>query len=114
LEARVRALIRRGQGIAEPLLVFGPLSLERTTGAVYLSGNLIDLPRRERSVLEGLMVRSGKVVPRERLAAEVFGYDEPVAPNALEVYIARLRRKLEASDVEIVTVRGLGYLLHRN
>jgi DNA-binding response OmpR family regulator len=114
LEARVRALIRRGQGISEPRLVFGPLSLERATGAVYLSGTLLDLPRRERSVLEGLMVRSEKVVPRDRLAAEVFGYDEPVAPNALEVYIARLRRKLETSGVEIVTVRGLGYLLRRS
>jgi len=50
-------------------------------------------------------------VPKARLAADVFGYDDAVAPNALEVYIARLRRKLEDSGIEILTVRGLGYLL---
>lgn len=112
LEARIRALIRRGQGNLETVLVFGPLTLERSSGAVYLSGTLLDLPRRERSVLEGLMVRPEKVVARDRLSREVFGYDEPVAPNALDVYITRLRRKLEGSDVEIVTARGLGYMLH--
>ena len=51
------------------------------------------------------------MVPKERLAAEVFGFDEPVAPNALELYVARLRRKLEPDGPQIRTVRGLGYLL---
>lgn len=111
LEARVRALIRRGQGNPEPIVTLGSVSLDRTTGAAYIAGQLLELTRRERAVLETLMVKVGSVVPKARLTADVFGYDEPVGPNALEVYIARLRRKLEQTGLEIVTVRGLGYLL---
>ena len=111
LEARVRALIRRGQGNPEPVLILGSLRLDRTNRAAYLSDHLLDLTRRERAVLETLAVRVGNVVPKARLSADVFSYDDLVAPNALEVYVARLRRKLEHSDIEIVTVRGLGYLL---
>ena len=111
LEARVRALIRRGQGNPEPVLTLGSLKLDRASGAVFLSGQLLDLTRREHAVLETLAVKVGNVVPKGRLAAEVFSYDDLVAPNALEVYVARLRRKLENSDIEIVTIRGLGYLL---
>jgi len=111
LEARVRALVRRGQGNPDPVLSLGPLRLDRISGAAYLSDTLLELTRRERAVLEGLIVRAGSVVPKARLSADVFGYDDAVAPNALEVHIARLRRKLENSGIEIVTVRGLGYLL---
>lgn len=111
LEARVRALIRRGQGKPEPILTLGNLKLDRATGAVYLSDRLLDLTRRERAVLETLAVRVGNVVPKTRLTADVFSYDDQVAPNALEVYVGRLRRKLDNSGIEIVTVRGLGYLL---
>jgi len=111
LEARVRALIRRGQGNPDPVLTLGSMTLNRATGGAYLCGKLLELTRRERAVLETLAVKVGTVVPKARLTADVFGYDEPVAPNALEVYIARLRRKLENSDIEIVTIRGLGYLL---
>jgi two-component system response regulator TctD len=111
LEARVRALMRRGLGNPEPVLTLGSLKLDRITGAAYLNDQLLELTRRERAVLESLAVRIGNVVPRTRLAANVFSFDDMVAPNALEVYIGRLRRKLESSDIEIVTVRGLGYLL---
>jgi len=111
LEARVKALIRRGQGSPDPLLTLGSLTLDRASGAVYISDKLLDLTKRERSVLETLTVRVGTVVSKARLTADVFSYDEPVGPNALEVYIGRLRRKLENSGIEIVTIRGLGYLL---
>lgn len=111
LEARVRALIRRSQGQPEPMMSLGTLRLDRATGAIYVADQVLDLTRRERAVLETLMIRGGTVVPRTRLAADVFGYDDPVGPNALEVYVARLRRKLEHAGLEIVTVRGLGYLL---
>jgi DNA-binding response OmpR family regulator len=113
LEARVRALIRRGQGNPEPFFALGKLKLDRATGAAYISGKLLELTRRERAVLETLTVRAGNVVAKARLSADVFGYDDAVAPNALEVYIARLRRKLENSELEIITVRGLGYLLRQ-
>ena len=111
LEARVRALIRRGQGNPEPMLLLGNLKLDRASGAAYVDDQLLELTKRERAVLETLAIRVGNVVSKERLNAEVFSYDNQVAPNALEVYVARLRRKLENSQIEIVTVRGLGYLL---
>jgi DNA-binding response OmpR family regulator len=111
LEARVRALIRRGQGNPEPILTLGIFRLDRATGAAYIGEELLELTRRERAVLETLAAKNGSVVPKARLSADVFGYDDAVAPNALEVYIARLRRKLCNSGIEIVTIRGLGYLL---
>ncbi|HEY4276187.1 MAG TPA: response regulator [Rhizomicrobium sp.] len=111
LEARVRALIRRGSNTPDPVLAFGRLRHDRTSGATYIGDNLLELTRRERSVLETLLAKAGTVVPKERLSADVFGIDEAVAPNALEVYVARLRRKIECSEIEIHTVRGLGYML---
>ncbi len=111
LEARVRALIRRSHGKPEPELQLGQLRLDSASGATWLGQALLEITPRERAVLGLLMTKAGSVVSKQRLVAEVFGYDEPVAPNALEVYVARLRRKLEQSGIEIVTVRGLGYLL---
>lgn len=111
LEARVRALLRRSTGEASPLVTIGRLVIDPARGAALLDGRDLQLRRREWAVLERLAARPGRLVAKERLAAEVFGYDEPVAPNALEVYVARLRRKLEAGGPEIRTVRGLGYLL---
>lgn len=111
LAARVRALIRRGQGTPDPVLTVGPLRLDRSSGEAYLADQALDLRRRELAVLEGLMVRAGRLTPKERLVAEVFGHEEPVGTNALEVYVARLRRKLEPGGVQIRTVRGLGYVL---
>jgi len=114
LEARVRALIRRSShGSPDPVLTLGSLKLDRATGAAYLGDEVLELTRRERSVLETLVVRVGTVVPKARLVADVFDYDGAVSPNALEVYIGRLRRKLEGSGLEILTVRGLGYLLRQ-
>src|SRR4051794_35423087 len=110
-EARVRALIRRSQGTPNPVLQCGKLKLDRNTGSVTLSGEQVSLRRRELAVLTGLMARAGKVVSKERLSAEVFGFDEAVAPNALELYVARLRKKLQPGGPEIRTIRGLGYLL---
>lgn len=110
-EARVRALIRRGQGIPEPTLTAGNLTLERFSGEAHINGQPLELRRREFLVLEALMVRQGKIVPRERLLSEVFGYDDVVGPNALEVYIARVRRKIEGTDLTIHAIRGLGYVL---
>jgi two-component system response regulator TctD len=110
-EARVRALVRRGRGRGQPVLSFSGLVLDPSTGMAKLHGRPLLLRRREMAVLSGLMERAGELVPKARLMAEVFGYDEPVAPNAIELYIARLRRKLEPDGPEIHTVRGLGYLL---
>src|SRR5579863_3759442 len=74
LEARVRALIRRSQGSPDPILTLGSLRLDRSTGAAYLGDHVLDLTRRERSVLETLGARAGTVVPKARLVADVFDY----------------------------------------
>lgn len=111
LEARLRALLRRAQGEASSTVTVGKLVIDQARAIATVDGRAIDLRRREWTVLERLVARVGKVVSKERLTSEVFGYDEPVAPNAIEVYIARLRRKLEPGGPVIRTIRGLGYVL---
>ncbi len=111
LEARLRALLRRSEGEASPVRVIGNLVVDQARRTASVAGRPLELRRREWAVLERLIARVGKVVTKERLTAEVFGYDDPVAPNALEVYVARLRRKLEPDGPQIRTMRGMGYLL---
>ena len=65
-------------------------------------------------MLHVLLLQAGKLVPKARIISEVFGLDDPVAPNALELYVARLRKKLGESGLHIRTVRGLGYMLERD
>jgi two-component system response regulator TctD len=114
LLARLRALLRRAQGDPSPSVTVGALIYERDSGAFRLNGGLLELPRRERAVLEQLVVSAGSIVPREKLVDRVFGLHEDVGPNALEVYIGRLRKKLAAGGPQIRTVRGLGYMLDRS
>lgn len=111
LAARLRALLRRPHGDPSPLIRIGKLELDRSRCSASIDGEPIDLRRREWVVLERLVTRLGQVVTKDRLASEVFGYDEAVAPNAIEVYIARLRKKLEPDGPKIRTLRGLGYLM---
>ena len=111
LEARMRALLRRSQGEASSTITVGKLVIDPARAMAMIGDRTIDLRRREWSVLERLVARVGKVVSKERLTGEVFGYDDPVAPNAVEVYVARLRRKLEPDGPSIRTIRGLGYVL---
>jgi two-component system response regulator TctD len=111
LESRIRALVRRSQGTPDPVLRIGTLVFDRSSRTVSLDDSVLDLRRRELAVLETLMGRPGKVIPKERLSAEVFAFDDAVTPNALEVYVGRLRRKLLPSGPAIRTVRGLGYMI---
>ena len=113
-EARVRALVRRGQGRSSPLLTCGSIVIDQVMGNASLGGKLLDLRRRELAVLRILVLHHGKLVPKDRLIAEVFGFDEPVGPNVLELYIGRLRQKLGPDGPKILTKRGLGYLLEAN
>lgn len=113
LEARVRALIRRGQSGGGSLLTHGALSLDTAGRRATLSGDPLDLSARELGVLEVLMLRSGRVVNKDQLAEQLYGWDEEVGANAIEVYVHRLRRKLEPAGVTIRTIRGLGYLLEK-
>jgi DNA-binding response OmpR family regulator len=68
---------------------------------------------RETGVLEVLLSRAGKVVSKEQLIEHLYGFDEEASPNAIEVYVHRLRKKIESAGVTIRTIRGLGYLLDR-
>jgi two-component system response regulator TctD len=111
LEARVRALLRRSQGQANSVVTVGNLTVDHSRALAVVNGREINLRAREWAVLDRLIAQTGKVVSKRRLTSEVFGFDEPVAPNAIEVYIGRLRRKLEPDGPEIRTIRGLGYML---
>lgn len=111
LGARVRALLRRDHGDPSPVVVIGNLTIDRTHCTAEVSGRSLQLRRREWAVLDRLIARAGEVVSKERLISEVFSYDDAVAPNALEVHIARLRRQLEPDGPTICTMRGLGYML---
>lgn len=110
-EARVRALVRRGHGRTDPLLTCGSLVIDPARGRATLADKPLDLRRREMAVLKILVLHHDKLVPKDRLIAEVFGFDEPVGPNVLELYIGRLRQKLGPEGPRIRTMRGLGYLL---
>ena len=113
LEARLRALLRRSQGLGEAKLVLGPLIFDTVSRTVTLHGELLELPRRELCLLEILLYHAGHVVSKEQIADRLYCFDNSVGTNAIEVYIHRLRKKLEPAGIHIRTVRGLGYLLER-
>ncbi|MNC66451.1 Transcriptional regulatory protein tctD [compost metagenome] len=93
----------------------GPLVYDLDTRRFTLGDDNLTLTSREQSVLEALIARPGRVMSKEQLAAQVFGLDEEASPDAIEIYIHRLRKKLDGHPVAIVTFRGLGYLLeHRD
>lgn len=112
LEARIRALVRRGSGNPTGVLV-GELSFDTTERVVRYRDQLLDLSAREIALLEVLMSRAGRVVAKEQLIERLCGWGEEVSPNAIEVYIHRLRKKLEPCATNIATVRGLGYCLEK-
>ncbi|SEI76805.1 response regulator [Azotobacter beijerinckii] len=111
LEARVKALLRRSVLGGERQLRCGELVYDLATSRFALAGEPLNLTAREQAVLSALIARPGRVMSKEQLASQVFGLDDEVNPEAIEIYVHRLRRKLEASAVRIVTFRGLGYLL---
>jgi two-component system response regulator TctD len=111
LEARIRALIRRGHDVAAPEIAVGDLMLDGGTRQFYLSGELLQLTPREHAVLEQLILKAGSTVTKAALSDSVFGFDDIADPSAIEIYVHRLRKKLEGSSVQIATLRGLGYLL---
>ena len=110
LEARVRALTRRGTG--QPRCIeIGQLSYDQADRVVKIAGQLVDLSAREIGLLEIFLLRVGRLVSKDQLVDHLCGWGEEVSSNAIEVYVHRLRKKLEDSGVRIVTVRGLGYCL---
>ena len=113
LEARVRALVRRSMGAASTMQSLGPLSYDQVGRMAYLFDQPLDLSAREIGVLEILLQRTGRLVSKEQIVDHLCEWGEEVSNNAIEVYMHRLRRKLEGGGVRIATVRGLGYCLER-
>lgn len=113
LEARIRALLRRGQSASSALLQIGELSLDTVGRRAMLHGEPLELSAREISVLEMLMLREGRVVSKDLLCDQMTDLGEEMSSNAIEVYVHRLRKKIEAGNVNIRTLRGLGYMLEK-
>jgi two-component system OmpR family response regulator len=113
LQARVRALLRRGQGGASPVISQGGLSLDTIGRSVSVNGATLQLSPHEVGVLEILLHRFGRVVSKEQLVEQLYSYNRDVGYNAIEVYIHRLRKKIEGSGLNVRTVYGRGYLLEQ-
>lgn len=114
LEARVRALTRRGNGGGATLLRHGRLAFDQTGRVAMVDDVTLDLSAREVGLLEILLTRSGRMVSKNQIVDHLCEWGEEVSSNAIEVYVHRLRKKLEPSGVKIATVRGLGYCLERD
>ncbi|HXF67225.1 MAG TPA: response regulator transcription factor [Burkholderiales bacterium] len=111
LEARIRALARRARGATDDQIRIGQLVIDLGSRRALLNGVFLDLTARELALLEALSSRAGRVVSKDALIDSLYELDREVSPNAIEIHVHRLRRKLQDSDVVIRTIRGLGYLL---
>lgn len=113
LEARIRALIRRGSGAPEPTIRLGQLELDTVGKRAWLGGTALELSAREWAALEFLANRVNRIVNKEQIAQSLYAWDDEITPNAIEKFISRLRTKLEPAGITIRTVRGLGYYLEK-
>ena len=113
LEARIRVLLRRSMNNKNPILRCGDLYLDTNTRQFSSGTQTIALTPREHSVLEMLLMRVGKTVSKQALAESLFTVNENTSADAIEIYVHRLRKKLEHCDITITTLRGLGYLLQQ-
>jgi two-component system, OmpR family, response regulator len=113
LEARARALVRRSMGAASTTLQVGALIYDQQGRRATLDGQALDLSARELGLLEVLLQRAGRLVSKEQIVEHLCEWGEEVSHNAIEVYMHRLRKKIEGGGLNINTVRGLGYSLER-
>jgi two-component system OmpR family response regulator len=113
LEARVRALVRRAQAASTARITHGALTLDTAARRAFIDGQALDLSAREVALLEALLLSTGRVVSKDQLADRLYGVSDEVGPNAIEVFVHRLRRKIEPAGVVIRTIRGLGYLVEK-
>lgn len=108
-EARVRALLRRTPAPSGPRVI-GALSVDTDIKRVKVNDVRVDLTAREWALLELFLARPGRVLSKEQIAEQLGNYDDSLCPNTVEVYVSRLRGKIEPGGVKIRTVRGFGYL----
>lgn len=113
LEARIRALTRRGAGCGATVIQHGSLRFDQVGRIVCIDERMIDLSARELGLLEILLQRLGRLVSKEQLVDHLCEWGDELSTNAIEVYIHRLRKKIEVSGVRIITVRGLGYCIEK-
>jgi len=113
LEARVRALTRRGMGSTTATIKHGPLVYDQAGRMATIDGRMVELSARELGLLEVLLQRVGRLVSKDQLVERLCEWGEEVSNNAIEVYIHRLRKKIEKGPIRIATVRGLGYCLEK-
>ncbi|MBX3676856.1 MAG: response regulator [Rhodocyclaceae bacterium] len=109
LQARLRALLRRGKSEGDPLLRHGALTLDPAARSVSWSGQPVELSAREFAVLQVLLLNAGRVLSKAQLEEKLYGWGEEIESNAVEVFVHHLRRKL--SPELIRTVRGVGYMI---
>jgi two-component system OmpR family response regulator len=112
-EARVRSLLRRQAGLRSATVTLGTLTLDLTTRQFFASDQPLDLPPRERALLELLLTRAGKVVTKEAIVHSLTSLEDMLSDNAIEQYVSRLRRRITAYGLSLRTVRGIGYLLEK-
>ena len=113
LEARVRALTRRARGNSATLIIHGELTYDPRQRAASAGGQALELSAREIALLEIFLTRPGRVVSKEQIIDLLCQWGEEVSANAVEVYVHRLRKKLEPASVKLATLRGLGYCLKK-
>ncbi|UJW79846.1 response regulator transcription factor [Hydrogenophaga sp. SL48] len=111
LLARLRALLRRSQAATSAVLGLGPLEMDTAQRRVSLAGQPMELGPREWTVLEYLLLQAPKPAAKDKLLAALTGWDKEITPNAIEVYVSRLRAKLEPAGVALRSIRGFGYRL---
>ena len=111
LEARVRALIRRSQGIASAVVGCAGLSLDTKARRVLNKGEAIELTGREYALLELLVLRAGHVVSKQQIAESLCEWGDEISPGAIEIHIHRVRKKIDGAGVALRTLRGFGYML---
>lgn len=112
-EARVRSLLRRQAGLRSSVVRLGGVTLDLTTRQFHGESGALDLPPRERALLELFFLRAGKVVTREAIVQSVTALDDLLSDNAIEQYVSRLRRRIAPYGLNLRTARGLGYLLEK-
>lgn len=111
LEARLRAVMRRPSGTGSSTVELGLLRLDRAGKVLWLNDALVDIGPREFRLLDSLISAPGRVVTRDRLLARLGDLEDGGSENALEQIVSRVRRKIAGSEVQIVTVRGVGYMV---
>ena len=109
-QARCRALLRRSMGIASNIVKVGSIVFDASAKSVSIGDTLLSLPNREFRLLEILLGNLGRVLSKDQIASQLFDFDTEAGPNAIEVYLGRLRRKL-GDALSIQTIRGMGYLV---